>query len=78
VYTLPVQFAGSMTTNPLVNTATANDPASATVATASDSNVILPRPTNPIPVENRWALSLLALLILLGSWRQAQREVSRR
>jgi uncharacterized repeat protein (TIGR01451 family) len=37
VFTVPVAFASSLTTDPLVNTATVSDPASATV-TASDSD----------------------------------------
>ena len=72
VYTLPVKFAVGMTTNPLVNIATASDPASVSVASASDSNAIDRRPhrRNPVPVDSRWALVLLAGLIVLASWRR--------
>ena len=65
VFTLPVRFSGSVTANPLVNTATARDAASATVVSASDSNALLQRSENPIPVDSRWAMALLAALILL-------------
>ena len=78
VFTLPVQFAVNMATNPLVNTATASDPAAASVASASDSNALLPKPTNPIPAVDRWALALLALLIVLGfRWHAAAARRSR-
>ena len=74
VYTLPVKFAIGMATNPLVNIATASDPASASVASASDSNAISfagpTPPANAVPVDSRWALVLLAGLILLGTWRR--------
>ncbi|MCQ4163558.1 DUF11 domain-containing protein [Tahibacter harae] len=37
-YSLPVQFAADLLTSPLVNTATANDPAAPSPSTASDSD----------------------------------------
>ncbi len=80
VYTLPVKFAIGMTTNPLVNIATASDPASASVASASDSNAIFSSgptpPVNPVPVDSRWALVLLAGLIMLATWRRSPRRNS--
>ena len=69
VFTLPVQFASGMKTNPLVNIATASDPASASVASASDSNMLAQGPATPVPVDSRWALTLLAGFILLAAWR---------
>jgi uncharacterized repeat protein (TIGR01451 family) len=39
-YTVPVQFAASMTTNPLVNTVTATDPGDPTGATATDTDTL--------------------------------------
>lgn len=41
-YSLPVQFAAGMTTDPLVNTATASDPADPTPNSASDSDTRSP------------------------------------
>jgi uncharacterized repeat protein (TIGR01451 family) len=40
VFTVPVAFAPGMTTNPLVNTATATDPAATLPASGSDSNTL--------------------------------------
>jgi len=80
VYTLPVKFAIGMTTNPLVNIATASDPASASVASASDGNAIAtagPAPVvNPVPIDSRWALMLLAGLIVFATWRRSYRRNS--
>ncbi len=39
-FTVPVAFASSLTTNPLVNTVTVTDPASASPVTGSDSNTL--------------------------------------
>ncbi len=39
-FTAPVAFASSLTTNPLVNTVTVTDPASASPVTGSDSNTL--------------------------------------
>jgi len=77
---LPVKFAIGMTTNPLVNIATASDPASASVASASDGNAIAtagPAPVvNPVPIDSRWALMLLAGLIVFATWRRSYRRNS--
>ena len=67
-----------MTTNPLTNTATATDPASVSVASASDTNALSGGPSTPIPVDNGWALALLAGFILLAYWRQSRRVPVRR
>ncbi len=42
VFTAPVAFAAGMTTNPLVNTAAANDVASGASASGSDSDTLVP------------------------------------
>ena len=80
VYALPVKFATGMATNPLVNIATASDPASVSVASASDSNAISfagpTPPANAVPVDSRWALVLLAGLIMLATWRRSPRRNS--
>ena len=69
VYSLPVKFSTTLTTNPLINSASASDPAATSVASVSDSNVRNPVPvTEPalIPVNDPWALTILAALILLA------------
>ena len=79
VFTLPVRFAAAMSTNPLVNIVTANDPASPSAATSSASSTLAfpgPPPRHPVPVDNRWALALLIALILAGAWRAARRRQS--
>jgi uncharacterized repeat protein (TIGR01451 family) len=68
VYTLPVQFANNLTTNPLVNTVTASDPTAGTVASDSDSNALSGPPVQ-IPIDDRWVLAMLGGLILLVGWR---------
>ncbi len=79
VFTLPVLFAANMTTNPLTNTATATDPASVSVASASDTNTLSGGPSTPIPVDNGWALALLAGFILLAyRWQSRQVPLRRR
>ena len=82
VFTLPVRFAVWMNSSPLVNTATASDPAAVAVVSASDSNVLAnapaPAPANDIPVDNQWALSLLAACILLLGWRQSNGFTARK
>ena len=40
-FTAPVAFASALTTNPLVNTVTVTDPASATAGSASDSDALV-------------------------------------
>ncbi len=69
VYSLPVKFSTTLTTNPLINSASASDPAATSVASVSDSNVRNPVPvTKPalVPVNDPWALAILAGLILLA------------
>jgi hypothetical protein len=67
-----------MNTNPLTNVVTASDPASVTVASASDTNALAQGAAIGIPVDNRWAVSLLAAFILLIGWRQSHRPTMRR
>jgi uncharacterized repeat protein (TIGR01451 family) len=77
VYTLPVRFAATLSTNPLVNLVSANDPASQSVATSSASSTLVfpgPPPQHPVPADNRWALALLVALILAGTWRAGRRR----
>ncbi|MGH8850912.1 MAG: beta strand repeat-containing protein [Casimicrobiaceae bacterium] len=66
--TLPVAFSSSATAT-LVNTVTATDPDSASVASASDSDVPSVRLATAVPVDARWALVLLAVVLLLAAQR---------
>ncbi|MGH8799204.1 MAG: hypothetical protein ACREX7_03090, partial [Casimicrobiaceae bacterium] len=66
--TLPVAFSSSATAT-LVNTVTATDPDSASVASASDSDVPSARLATAVPVDARWALVLLAVVLLLAAQR---------
>ena len=74
VYSVPVQFAPSLTAPQITNTATASDPAAPTVASGSDTNVlkVSAARAQPIPADDRRALLLLIGLILFFRWRQAR------
>ena len=75
VYSLPVRFAAGLTAAQITNTATASAPAAASVATASHTDVLSSSvPAQPIPVDDRRALWLLACLILLlgGRWARGR------
>ncbi|HTR58442.1 MAG TPA: hypothetical protein VMM27_09715, partial [Casimicrobiaceae bacterium] len=74
VYSVPVQFAPSLTAPQITNTATASDPAAPAVASGSDTNVlkVSAARAQPIPADDRRALLLLIGLILFFRWRQAR------
>ena len=66
---LPVRFSSLSTRAHVVNTVTATDPGSPSVASASDDDALLPGAAAPIPVDARWALLLLACALAIGAWR---------
>ena len=75
VYSLPVRFAAGLTAAQITNTASASAPAAPSVATASHTDVLSSSvPVQPIPVDDRRALWLLACLILLlgGRWARGR------
>ncbi len=76
VYSLPVRFAAGLTAAQITNTASASAPAAASVATASHTDVLSSSSVlaQPIPVDDRRALWLLACLILLLGGRWARRR----
>ncbi len=64
VIRLPVQFPLLSTPAHLVNTVTASDPASLSVASASDDDALSTGAVVAVPVDRNWALALLALALL--------------
>ena len=65
--TLPVRFSMISTPAHLVNTVTATDPGSLSVASASDDDALRGVASIAIPVDHRWALALLALALLCAA-----------
>ncbi len=64
VIRLPVKFSPVSTPAHLVNTVTAADPGSLSVASASDDDALNTGAVAAIPVDQRWALALLALALV--------------
>ncbi|HEY7945643.1 MAG TPA: hypothetical protein VIH15_14160 [Casimicrobiaceae bacterium] len=67
--TLPVKFSSVVRPAQLVNTVTATDPDSPSVASASDSDKLSGVPAAAIPADARWALALLVIVLLYLAWR---------